>query len=165
MEPIRYPVVDAQVLVLMAKEIQSAVVTPRKVEDRCSQIAPLSMISALVARLLRTAQEGQPAEVKVTPEEEVKSVNVRDGQYRASWIGGTKTWSSPGNEGWSGREGQPPGPSGINVRLTRRGRGWFEKRPAGVAAAGGVGAWSRVGFKHTSFSAVGEPTRRTTWTG
>ena len=26
--------------------------------------------------------------------------------------GGTGVWSTPGNEGWSGREGQPPGPLG-----------------------------------------------------
>ena len=49
----------------MANVNQSAVVTHQKVEDGCSQIAPLNMISSLVARLLRTAQEGQPAEVKV----------------------------------------------------------------------------------------------------
>ena len=52
---------------------QSAIVTHRKVGDGCSQIAPLNMISSLVARLLRTAQEGQPAEVKVPPDEEVRS--------------------------------------------------------------------------------------------
>ena len=52
---------------------QSAVVTHRKVGDGCSQIAPLHMIPSLVARLLRTAQEGQPAEVKVPPDEEVTS--------------------------------------------------------------------------------------------
>ena len=40
------------------------------------------------------------------------SVDVRDGQYRAKRTGGTGTWSPPGNEGWSGREGQPPGSSG-----------------------------------------------------
>ena len=34
---------------------------------------PLNIISSLVARLLRTAQEGQPAEVKVPPEEEMRS--------------------------------------------------------------------------------------------
>ena len=34
---------------------------------------------------------------------------------------GTGLGSTPGNEGWSGREGQPPGPSGIKVRLTPAG--------------------------------------------
>ena len=58
------------------------------------------------------------------------SVDVRDGQYRAVQIGGTGKWSTPGNEGWSGREGQPPGPLGIQVQLTPPGgdggsrRGW-----------------------------------------
>ena len=45
------------------------------------------------------------------------SVDVRDDQYRAIW----KSWSPPGNEGWSGREGQPPGSSGTKVRLTPAG--------------------------------------------
>ena len=49
------------------------------------------------------------------------SVNVRDGQYRAIRTGGTGMWSTPGNEGWSGREGQPPGSSGTKVRLTPAG--------------------------------------------
>ena len=34
---------------------------------------PLNIISSLVARLLRTAQEGQPEEVKVPPDEEMRS--------------------------------------------------------------------------------------------
>ena len=46
------------------------------------------------------------------------SVDVQNGQYRATWIDGTGLESPPGNEGWSGREGQPPGSSGIKVQLT-----------------------------------------------
>ena len=116
-----------------------------------------------------TAQEGQPAEVKVPPDEEMRSpsavpevgsakrgqsvmerarvcfscgrpghgvnrcsrvdtsfpflsqgwsVDVRDGKYRATQTGETRLWSPPGNERWSGREGQPPGSSGTKVRLT-----------------------------------------------
>ena len=34
------------------------------------------------------------------------SVDIRDGQYRAIRTGGAGMWSSPGNEGWSGRESQ-----------------------------------------------------------
>ena len=49
------------------------------------------------------------------------SVDVRNGQYRASQTDGTGLGSTPGNEGWPGREGQPPGPSGIEVRLTQAG--------------------------------------------
>ena len=49
------------------------------------------------------------------------SVDVRNGQYRASQTDMTGLRSTPGNEGWSGREGQPPGPSGIEVRLTPAG--------------------------------------------
>ena len=43
------------------------------------------------------------------------SVDVQNGQYRATWTDGTGLGSTPGNEGWSGWEGQPPGPSGIKV--------------------------------------------------
>ena len=46
------------------------------------------------------------------------AVNVRNGQYRATQTDGTGLESTPGNEGWSGREGQLPGSSGIKVRLT-----------------------------------------------
>ena len=49
------------------------------------------------------------------------SVNVRNGQYQATQTDGTRLGSTPGNEGWSGQEGQPPGPSGIEVRLTPAG--------------------------------------------
>ena len=40
------------------------------------------------------------------------SVEVRDSQYRAVWPGGARVGYILGNEGWSGREGQPPGSSG-----------------------------------------------------
>ena len=73
LEPIEYPVVDSRVPVPVANVIQSEVVTQWKEGKGCSQIAPLNIISLLVARLLRTAQEGQPAEVKVPPDEEVRS--------------------------------------------------------------------------------------------
>ena len=43
------------------------------------------------------------------------SVDVRNGQYQVSQTDVTGLRSTPGNEGWSGREGQSPGPSGIDV--------------------------------------------------
>ena len=46
------------------------------------------------------------------------SVDIRDGQYRAVWPGGSMARSPPGNEGWSGRKGQPPGSSVTKERLT-----------------------------------------------
>ena len=52
------------------------------------------------------------------------SVDARNGQYQATRTDGTGLGSTPGNEGWSGREGQPPGPSGIEVRLTPAGELW-----------------------------------------
>ena len=62
-------------------------------------------------------------------------------------VGGCEKWPissvtdgrNPGNEGWSGREGQPPGPSGIEVRLTPAGEGGggSGRMPACLAGAGG----------------------------
>ena len=45
-------------------------------------------------------------------------VDIRDGQYRAVWPGGSMARSPPANERWSGREGQPPGSSVSKERLT-----------------------------------------------
>ena len=49
------------------------------------------------------------------------SVDVRNGQYRVIQTSVTGMWSAPGNEGWSGREGQPPRSSGTKVQLTPAG--------------------------------------------
>ena len=46
------------------------------------------------------------------------SVDVRNDQYRALRIRGVRQNGPPGNEGWFGRKGQPPGPSVIVTRLT-----------------------------------------------
>ena len=46
------------------------------------------------------------------------SVDIQDAQYRAVWPGGSMARSPSGNEGWSGREGQPPGSSVTQERLT-----------------------------------------------
>ena len=73
LKPMEYPMVDSRVPVPMANVIQSEVVTQRKEGTGCSQIAPLNIISSLVVRLLRTAQEGQPAEVKMPSDEEMRS--------------------------------------------------------------------------------------------
>ena len=108
----------------VASVIQSDVVVHRKGGGGGggSQIAPLEIMSSLIARLLRTTQEDHPPEVKVPSDAgarppsimpEVWSVEVRDGQYRAVWPGGARVWSLPGNEG-----GQPPGPSVIRELLT-----------------------------------------------
>ena len=45
-------------------------------------------------------------------------VDIWDGQYWAVWPGGSMARSQSGNEGWSRREGQPPGPSVTEERLT-----------------------------------------------
>ena len=49
------------------------------------------------------------------------SVDVRDGQYRASRIRGDEQDLWWGKEGWFGREGQPPGPSAKITHLTQVG--------------------------------------------
>ena len=46
------------------------------------------------------------------------SVDVRNGQYRASRIRGVGRNCPPGNEGWFGRKGQLPGSSMIVTHLT-----------------------------------------------
>ena len=51
------------------------------------------------------------------------SVAVQDGQYRAVWPGGSMARFQSGNEGWSGLEGQPPGPSVTVELLTPAGGG------------------------------------------
>ena len=60
------------------------------------------------------------------------SVDVRDGQYRASRIRGDEQDLRQGKEGWFGREGQPPGPSVTVTCLTQGGGGGHHpawKRP------------------------------------
>ena len=49
------------------------------------------------------------------------SVDVRDGQYRASRMRGDEQDLRRGKEGWFGREGQPPGLSVTVTRLTQTG--------------------------------------------
>ena len=51
------------------------------------------------------------------------SVAVQDGQYRAVWPGGSMARFQSGNEGWSGLEGQPLGPSVTVELLTPAGGG------------------------------------------
>ena len=46
------------------------------------------------------------------------SVKMNNGQYRATRIGKTRSTVVPGNEEWSEREGQPPGPAEITAPLT-----------------------------------------------
>ena len=65
------------------------------------------------------------------------SVDVRNGQYRASRIRGDGRNYYPGKGGWSGREGQPPGSSKIVMLLTRGGGASSGGGAlAGVATAG-----------------------------
>ena len=68
------------------------------------------------------------------------SVDVRNGQYRASRTDVTRLKSTPGNEGWSGREGQP---SGIEVRLTPAGElgGSRRRQPAWLLPVGRERHW------------------------
>ena len=49
------------------------------------------------------------------------SVDIRDGQYRASRMRGDEQDLRLGKEGWFGRESQPPGPSVTVTHLTQVG--------------------------------------------
>ena len=51
------------------------------------------------------------------------SVTVQDGQYRAVWPGGPMARFQSENEGWFGREGEPPGPAVLVGLLTPAGGG------------------------------------------
>ena len=62
-------------------------------------------------------------------------IAFRDGQYRAVWPGGSTARFQPGNEGWSGREGQPPGPS-VAVDLLTPVGGSVPPRPQGTSRYG-----------------------------
>ena len=85
------------------------------------------------------------------------SVDIWDGQYRAVWPGGSMARSPPGNEGWSGREGQPPGSSVTKERLTPAEGSVLPQSPTDMGVTGGACAWFRLVFEHTSFSTIGEP--------
>ena len=67
-------------------------------------------------------------------------MDVRNGQYRATQTEITGLGSPPGNEGWSGREGQLPGSLGTKVRLTLVGE-LRDIRPLGSCQLGrGLGS-------------------------
>ena len=63
------PVTESRVPVHVASIILSEVGIQWKVRNGDSQLAPLEVISSLVTRLLRTAQESRRADVKVPPGE------------------------------------------------------------------------------------------------
>ena len=63
------PGVDPRVPVPVASVILSDDGTQRKVGNGDGQLAPLEVISSLVTRLLRTAQEGRLVDVKIPPKE------------------------------------------------------------------------------------------------
>ena len=176
-DPVGCPEVDSQISVPVANVIQSDTVAQRNGGARMQSGRPLEIMSSLIARLLRAAQEDHPAEVKLPPDDGARppsavpelgitgcsqlseveqvmvcfscgrqghganrcswvdtsfpflpqgwSVDVRGGQYQAVWPGGTREWSPPGNEVWSGREGQPLGSSGTREQLTPAGESVF----------------------------------------
>ena len=62
------PEVDSWISVPVANVVHSDIVVPRGAGVGCSQDAPLEIMSSLIARLLRAAQEDNLAEVKVPPD-------------------------------------------------------------------------------------------------
>ena len=83
-------------------------------------------------------------------------VDIRDGQYRAVWLGRSMARSPPANEGWSGREGQPPGSSVSKERLTLAEGGVLPRSP-GANRYGGHRWGMCMVFEHKSFFTIGEP--------
>ena len=62
------PELDSRIPVSVASVVQSDIGAPRGAGAGCSQDAPLEIMSSLIARLLRAAQEDNPAEMKVPPD-------------------------------------------------------------------------------------------------
>ena len=93
-------------------------------------------------------------------------VDVRIGQYQATQTDGTGLGSTPGNEGWSGREGKPPGSSGIKVRLTQAGKLVVQGDVSRLGSCrwGVDSVRTPLGFEHTGLSAIGEPLHERSWT-
>ena len=92
------------------------------------------------------------------------SVDVRNGQYRATWTDRTGVGSTPGNEGWSGWEGQPPGPSGIEVRLTPAGELLVRGDVSRLGSCRwGVGS-DLTGLRMNRFFRHVEPLHKGSWT-
>ena len=85
------------------------------------------------------------------------SVEVRNGQYRASRIRGDGRDSKPGKRGWFGREGQPPGPSMIVTHLTPEGGSEFLGTPAGLATTDGWHPQNSMDPECPGLSSFGEP--------
>ena len=82
------------------------------------------------------------------------SVDVRNGQYRATRTERTGLGSPPGNEEWSGWEVQPPGSSGIKARLTLVGE-WDDVRHLGSCRWGRAGI--SLGPGQLGLSVIGRP--------
>ena len=85
------------------------------------------------------------------------SVDVRNGQYRASQIHGDGRDFKPGKGGWFGWEGQPPGPSMIVTYLTPEGGSKFLGTPAGLATTEGWHPWSSMDPDCPGLPSFGEP--------
>ena len=67
--------------------------------------------------------------------------------------------SPPGNEGWSGQEGLPPGSSVTKERLTPVEGGVLPRSPGARSPGvdGGEWAWPRLVFKHASLPLGSHP--------
>ena len=118
-----------------------AVSSPRMISSNCelliqrilgvvrlgqSVIQERSRVTDLKMRSQNMLPVGSVTEVDVptlapTPEGKL------NGRYRASWTHVAGRNNTPGKEGWSGRDGQPPGSLEIVVRLTPEGEGEFRE--------------------------------------
>ena len=88
------------------------------------------------------------------------SVDVRNGQYRASRTRGDGRDSAPGKGGWFGQEDQPPGPSMIVTHLTPEGGseyGGGGGALVGLVIVGGGYPQSSMDPECPGLSSFGEP--------
>ena len=70
------PEVESRIPVPVASVVQSDIVGPREAGSGCNQDVPPGIMPSLIARLLRAAQEDNPAGVKVPPNTRARRPSV-----------------------------------------------------------------------------------------
>ena len=74
-----FPEVESRIPVPVASVVLSDIVGPREAGSGCNQDVPPGTMLSLIARLLRAAQEDNPAEVKVPPDTGARRPSVAPG--------------------------------------------------------------------------------------
>ena len=76
---------ESRIPVPMVSVIQSDIAGPREAGSGCNQDVPPGIMPSLIARLLQTAQEDNPAEVKVPPDAGARRPSVAPGAGTPGW--------------------------------------------------------------------------------